>query len=158
MLITLAEPADIPELCGLLELLFTQESEFTPDPERQRRGLRSIIQDADVGQILVARDAGRVVGMINVLYTVSTALGGRVAIFEDMIVIPEARGIGVGSRLLTEAADLAARRGCLRASLLADADNPDAHRFYRRHGFERSGMVTFRLPLTPRQTVRSRPG
>jgi len=33
--ITLATLADIPDLCGLLDLLFTQEAEFTPDTAAQ---------------------------------------------------------------------------------------------------------------------------
>jgi GNAT superfamily N-acetyltransferase len=147
MNITRAITADIPELCVLLHDLFSRETEFEPDPEAQARGLATVIDDPAVGDILVARESGRVLGMINVLYTVSTALGGPVAVFEDMIVSPDSRGDGIGTALLGRAIDLAETKGCRRITLLADSDNEAAHRFYRRHGFSRSTMLTFRLLL-----------
>jgi ribosomal protein S18 acetylase RimI-like enzyme len=138
---------DVPGLCALLQVLFTQEAEFTADGGKQRRGLEQIIRSSDLGEILVAREAGRILGMINLLFTVSTALGGPVAVFEDMVVAPDTRRRGIGSALLEGAIERAVQKGCRRISLLADPDNDAAHRFYRRHGFERSSMVTFRRNL-----------
>lgn len=147
MKITRAVSADIPELCILLHDLFSRETEFEPERDAQIRGLAAIINEPAVGDILVARKSGRVLGMINVLYTVSTALGGPVAVFEDMIVSPDYRGVGVGSALLAHAIEQARSKDCRRISLLADSDNEDAHRFYHRHGFSRSSMVSFRQLL-----------
>jgi GNAT superfamily N-acetyltransferase len=147
MQISSAELTDIPALCALLDALFTQESEFTPDSVAQRRGLAAVIENPEIGEILVARKSGDIIGMINVLYTVSTALGGWVAVFEDMIIAAGARGAGTGSELLSHAIDRARQQGCKRISLLADSENEPAHRFYHRHGFSRSSMLTFRLLL-----------
>ncbi|CUS41282.1 GCN5-related N-acetyltransferase [hydrothermal vent metagenome] len=83
--------------------------------------------------------------MVNVLFTVSTALGARVAIFEDMIVSPEVRGSGVGSKLLEYAISSAQVCGCKRITLLTDSDNISAQRFYAKHGFEKSAMIPLRL-------------
>ena len=85
--------------------------------------------------------------MVNLLYTVSTALGSRVAILEDMVVSPKIRGQNVGSSLIEYALDYARKQGCQRITLLTDSDNIAAHRFYERHGFSRSTMVPFRLDL-----------
>jgi GNAT superfamily N-acetyltransferase len=148
--IRLAGLDDIPQLAALLGELFAQEIEFTPDRARQVEGLGRIIADASVGKILVGIQAGRAVGMVNLLYTVSTALGGRVAILEDMVVDPGARGRGLGSRLLDEAIRTCRADGCLRVTLLTDGDNSDAQRFYLRHGFERSTMVALRRLLVSR--------
>ena len=145
--ITLATLADIPDLCGLLDLLFTQEAEFTPDTAAQQRDLTAIIQNPDVGQILIARQAGKAVGMVSLLYTVSTALGGRVALMEDMVVTPDTRGQGVGAQLLAHAIALAKANGCLRITLLTDAVNEAAQRFYQRQGFVVSPMLPLRLML-----------
>jgi len=142
-----ASLADLPALDDLLTILFTQEAEFQPDHFAQRRGLELILADPAVGCILVARDAGRVVGMVNLLYTVSTALGARVALLEDMIVRPEARNAGAGAQLLQAAIAHARAAGCRRVTLLTDADNEAAQRFYRRHGFTGSPMVPLRLVL-----------
>lgn len=138
---------DIPALCGLLALLFAQEAEFTPDGDKQARGLARIVGDPQAGAILVAREQGAIVGMVNLLFTVSTALGERVALLEDMLVAPPARGRGIGSALLARAIEHAREQGCRRITLLTDGDNAAAQRFYRRHGFAASGMMPMRLAL-----------
>ncbi|MCF7966975.1 GNAT family N-acetyltransferase [Methylobacter sp. Wu8] len=148
MQITPANLSDIPALCELLELLFTQEADFKPDRDAQSRGLSRIIGNPEVGLIVVVRQGGRVVGMANLLYTVSTALGDRVALLEDMVVSPNARGSGIGSRLLEHAIQLARLNGCKRITLLTDRDNEAAQRFYQRRGFGLSAMIPLRLSLS----------
>ncbi len=138
---------DIPELCGLLNYLFEQEEEFKPNTEIQSEGLRKIISNSDVGVIIIAIDSNKVIGMVNILYTVSTALGSRVAILEDMVVSPKARGKGMGSMLMKYSLDVAKQNGCKRITLLTDFDNDGAHRFYQQHGFIRSSMVAFRKAI-----------
>lgn len=140
---------DIPALSSLLGELFSQEVEFQPDEAAQVRGLTLIIPNPHIGAVLVARSANEVVGMVNLLFTVSTALGCRVALIEDMIVSSRFRGSGVGSELLKRAIERARAEGCGRITLLTDETNDSAQRFYRRQGFERSSMVPMRLLLVP---------
>ena len=142
-----AKIGDIPELCELLNYLFEQEKEFKPNTEIQSEGLRKIISNSDVGVIVIAMDSNNIIGMANILYTISTSLGGRVAILEDMVVSPKFRGSGVGSKLLNFCLDLAKQKDCKRITLLTDFDNDGAHRFYQQHGFKRSSMVAFRNTL-----------
>jgi ribosomal protein S18 acetylase RimI-like enzyme len=142
-----ATPADLPDLCQLLGLLFDQESEFQPDPLKQTAGLTAILENPALGQVLVARETGGCLGMVNLLFTVSTALGGRVAILEDLIVHPDHRGGGLGGRLLESAIRFAQDAGCQRVTLLTDSTNDSAQRFYRRHGFLESSMIPMRLGL-----------
>ena len=144
------EPAssdDIPQLAELLSALFTQEADFRPDPARQVRGLRLIIEQPQVGRIFVARESGSIVGMVNLLFTVSTAEGGLVVLLEDLVVRPGHRGKGAGSALLRHAIDFAEANGFARITLLTDRVNEQAMRFYARHGFQLSAMVPMRLGL-----------
>ena len=145
--ITLATEKDLPTLCTLLAELFAQEVEFQPDPKRQEMGLRAILGHPDVGEVLVLRDGPDVIGMVTLLFIPSTALGGRVALLEDMIVRPDRRGCGAGSELLKAAIECAKTQGCLRVTLLTDQINQAAQRFYHRHGFVTSEMVPMRLSL-----------
>ena len=147
MIIDKATIEDIAELCGLLGILFSQEIEFTPDAEIQARGLRMIIDNPELGIILVARHNNKLLGMVYLLFTVSTALGSRVAILEDMVVLPTERGSGVGSALLSAAIATASEQGCQRVTLLTDSSNEAAHLFYEKQGFTRSQMLAFRRML-----------
>lgn len=145
--VTPATLEDLPALCGLLHALFTQEAEFQPDAEAQRRGLSRIIGDPVVGLVVVVRRHGEVLGMATLLFTVSTALGERVGLLEDVIVRPDLRGQGLGGLLLHGAREQARWHGCRRLTLLTDAHNDAARRFYEREGFTASGMVPYRLSL-----------
>jgi GNAT superfamily N-acetyltransferase len=147
MNITPATASDIPALCELLNALFTQEEEFKPDYAAQSRGLACIIDHPEVGSILVARRQDKIVGMVNLLYTVSTALGERVALLEDMVVAVSERGGGIGSQLIERAIDIAKLNGCRRITLLTDSANQPAQRFYAKHGFKASAMIPLRLDL-----------
>ena len=138
---------DLDALSELLRILFGQEVEFRPDRERQVAGLRAILGRPDVGQVLVLRDGPVAVGMVSLLFLPSTALGGRVALLEDMVVRPEWRRNGAGSRLLDAAIASARAAGCLRVTLLTDGHNAGSRRFYARHGFSPSAMVPMRLAL-----------
>lgn len=147
MYVEIATPADIPALSELLSTLFSQEREFTPNPQAQSRGLSQIIGNPETGAVFLARRGGQVVGMVSILFTISTALGGRAALLEDMVVSPHCRGAGVGTRLLTHAIAFAREQGCKRVTLLTDGENVMAQRFYEKHGFVMSGMIPMRLSL-----------
>jgi ribosomal protein S18 acetylase RimI-like enzyme len=142
-----ARSDDLPQLIELLHVLFTQEHELAPDAEKQRRGLSRILGDPAAGRIYVARDGARVLGMVSILKSVSTAEGGPVGLLEDLVVRPECRGRGVGAKLLAYAIAQAQADGLLRLILLTDGDNVKAQRLYERAGFARSGMLPMRLRL-----------
>lgn len=147
MLIEPATPADILALSDLLSVLFSQEMEFTPNAEAQQRGLAKIIGNPEIGLVLVARQGGQVVGMVSLLFTISTALGERIAFLEDMVVSPAVRGAGVGAKLLSEAISSARSQGCKRITLLTDRSNEIAQAFYAKQGFAMSAMTPMRLSL-----------
>ncbi len=147
MLIETATTTDIPALSELLSELFSQELEFAPDNTAQSSGLLKIIESPDIGIILLARRNGQVVGMLTMLFTISTALGAPVVLLEDMIVTAACRGERVGSQLLSEAISLASRRGCKRITVLTDGVNLAAQQFYATQGFVASSMKPMRLFL-----------
>lgn len=118
-----------------------------PNTEAQIKGLSTIINNPELGTILVYREGSEIMGMVNLLFTISTALGERVAILEDMVVSPKARGSGIGSELLSHAISFARTYGCKRITLLTDSGNQGAQRFYAKHGFTASSMAPFRLSL-----------
>ncbi|MOA67342.1 putative acetyltransferase [compost metagenome] len=64
-----------------------------------------------------------------------------------MVVDAAARGAGVGSALLEQAIAHAREIGCRRLTLLTDADNLAAQRFYGRQGFTHSAMRPLRRVL-----------
>jgi GNAT superfamily N-acetyltransferase len=132
---------------ALLGVLFTQEHELSPDPQKQRRALEAILDEPSHATIYVARDGARVVAMCALHYTTSTAEGGKSAWFEDLCVLPGERGKGVGRALLGFVLAAAKKQGVLRVTLLTDGDNERAQALYRKLGFKPSSMLMMRLHL-----------
>ena len=148
--LTRIEPAtleDLPLLAELLMDLFAQESDFRPDYNSQIRGLRLILEQPSRGRILVLRSATQIIGMINLLFTISTAEGGFVILLEDLIIHRDFRGQGFGGELLKHAIEYAKQKDFLRITLLTERASEESLVFFEKHGFQRSAMVPMRLWL-----------
>jgi GNAT superfamily N-acetyltransferase len=146
-----ATEADLDELSEMLGELFAQEGDFRPDREKQLRGLRLIFEQPSRGRVFVLRRNGAIVGMINLLFTISTAEGGFVILLEDLVVHKKYQGKGYGRKLLQRAIEFAKQKNFLRVTLLTDRPENVAQEFFRHHGFVESSMIPMRLWITPQQ-------
>ncbi len=153
--IRVATNSDVARCTELLEVLFSQEHEFIPNAEAQSKALSMIIRNSEVGRIFVADIDGVIQGMVMLLFTVSTFLGKKVALLEDMVVAPAWRSKGLGTRLIDHAVNYARREGFGRITLLTDSDNDTAQQFYHSKGFSKSGMVVFRKLLDEGTTMKN---
>jgi GNAT superfamily N-acetyltransferase len=144
MLVRPAAIADLESMVSLLGLLLEQESDFSPNRDKQRQALLAILEAPGAGRLLVAESGTQVVGMVSLLFTISTAEGGLAAWLEDMVVHPEWRNNGIGARLVEAAVRACQERGIRRITLLTDFTNHFVQRFYERQGFVRSAMVPYR--------------
>ena len=142
-----ASALDLPYLADLLAELFTLESDFRPDRDKQLRSLQLILDTPAMGRLFVLRVDEKVAGMANALITVSTAEGGKVLLLEDVIVRGDLRGGGLGRRLVEHVLNWAQEHGMTRVTLLADRGNQAALDFYRKLGFSRSQMTVLRKML-----------
>ncbi len=139
---------DVEELAGLLGQLFAIEADFAVNREKQRAGLRLLLDRPDAF-VAVADAGGAAVGMCSVQTLVSTAEGGPVGLVEDLVVHRDWRGRGLGARLLQAAEEWAEARGLLRLQLLADRENVPALRFYGKRGWDGTRLVCLRRPPGP---------
>jgi GNAT superfamily N-acetyltransferase len=94
--------------------------------------------------VLIALIGGRAVGMVEVLRTPDPPehqiLQPKASAQVHTVVLPEARGHGVGAALLAAARELASDHGVQYLSAGIHHANEGAVRFYRRHGFTPSGL------------------
>lgn len=139
---------DLPQLTDLLTDLFTMEADFVPDRVKQTRGLQLLLEQPNRGRIFVLRHNGAILGMINLLFTISTAEGGFVILLEDVIVHRNHRHQGFGEKLLSHAIAYGKQKNFLRITLLTDKLNDDSQRFFKQFGFVNSNMVPMRLLLS----------
>ncbi|MDA8083044.1 MAG: GNAT family N-acetyltransferase [Nitrospiraceae bacterium] len=136
---------DIPEMCGLLNALFSIESDFSADLQRQADGLSLLVGDrSGLSAILVAAGAAGIAGICSVQTVISTAQGGPVGLLEDLIVRKDCRGNGIGTKLLFEITEWCRVRNISRIQLLRDADNLGAREFYSSNGWLDTNLVCMR--------------
>jgi GNAT superfamily N-acetyltransferase len=147
MKIDFANADDLPQLAELLAELFTLESDFQPERDKQLRGLRLILDHPLQGRLFVVRDGTKVAGMACALISISTAEGGRVMLLEDVIMNSEYRGRGLGRELIEYVLAWAKLEKLLRVTLLTDRDNRAAQAFYKKQGFCPSHMLVLRQSL-----------
>lgn len=85
--------------------------------------------------VLVAEDDGGVaIGFVQLYPTFSSVLAAQMYVLSDLFVIPEARRRGVGTRLLTSAAETARAAGVVRLELATAIANVSAQRLYESLG------------------------
>ena len=85
-------------------------------------------------ETLIADDDGEPLGFALFFHNFSTFLGRPGLYLEDLFVLPEGRGKGVGRKLLERLAQIAVERDCGRVEWAVLAWNEDAIRFYERLG------------------------
>lgn len=118
-------------------------SSSPPTPET----LEWIVEDDPRMTLFVARDEGRIVGMLTLaVFAIPT---GVRAWIEDVVVDKDARGSGAGEALVQAALDRAADVGARTVDLTSRPDREAANRLYLRMGFETRATNVYRRTLGP---------
>ena len=95
---------------------------------------RTLFGPRPYAETLIAEDDGEPVGFALFFHNFSTFLGQPGLYLEDLFVLPEGRGKGVGRKLLERIAQIAVERECGRVEWAVLDWNEDAIRFYQRLG------------------------
>jgi GNAT superfamily N-acetyltransferase len=124
-----ARPEDAPALAALCaQLGYPQSGEAV---------LENLVRlEGSAGhEVLVAVAGGVIVGWLHVREEWALESGGRAEI-AGLVVDAERRNLGIGARLVAEADAWARARGHARLRVRSRVEREDAHRFYRRLGFQ----------------------
>jgi GNAT superfamily N-acetyltransferase len=104
--------------------------------------------DADPAHLLVIMERdGTVIGTQHLTFLPGLSYKGATRLqIEEVRISSGERGGGLGTQLIAWAIEQARERGCLLVQLASNAARTDAHRFYKRLGFEQS-HAGFKLKL-----------
>jgi GNAT superfamily N-acetyltransferase len=131
------EPAgadDVPIILSLIKALGEYER-LSHEIVATEDGLRTwLFGERPAAEVVLAYAGDAVVGFALFFHNFSTFLGRPGLYLEDLFVIPEWRGRGIGKRLLVHLAALAVERGCGRMEWSVLDWNEPALRFYERMG------------------------
>jgi ribosomal protein S18 acetylase RimI-like enzyme len=131
----------------LVEGLYQELGEETPP----RRRLLKLFDDAVVPgspfKLLFAVVGDELCGMLSLAIVPTTQGAGCFAYLDDVFVLEQYRGQGIGSKLMREALNDARKSGCVRVELGTRRDNIRARRLYERLGFDEVDGVRYSLML-----------
>ena len=131
-----ATEADVPQILAFIRALATYERE--PDAVIATEGglLRDGFGANPYFQCLMADWEDAPAGFALYFFNYSTWLGRPGIYLEDLFVLPEFRGLGIGKSLLQKVAAIAVEKGCLRLQWEVLDWNTPAIDFYRAMGAE----------------------
>ena len=134
-----ARASDLPALTALYAELHLDDYDYrSPTARAMRTAFAAIVNNRD-HHIVVAMDAGKIVGSLHVMIFRHLGHGLHpAAIVENVVVSASRRSRGIGEMLIGEAVRIARRRGCYKLSLTTNVKRARAHRFYERLGWRRS--------------------
>ncbi len=127
-------PADVPLILAFIRALADYER-LAHEVEATEEALRAtLFGDRPYAEVVFAVVDGKEAGFALFFHNYSTFLARPGLYLEDLFVLPEHRGRGVGKALLKELARLAVERGCGRFEWWVLDWNEPSIEFYRRQG------------------------
>ncbi len=154
VLIRPATEADLPVFLDLVDALADYEKLGRPPPEARARLARDGFQEPRRFRAFMGELDGEPVGYAITFHTYSSFLALPTLYLEDVFVLPEARGKGVGRAFFRFLAKEAVRQGCGRMEWVVLNWNQLAIDFYDRLGATRmEDWHTYRLTADDLQRV-----
>jgi GNAT superfamily N-acetyltransferase len=129
-----AVEADVPDIATMIRALAEYEKLAHLVTGTGQDLQRCLFGPAPAAEVLIAASGEVPVGFALFFHTFSTFLARRGLWLEDLFVVPEARGRGVGTALLKAVAAIAVERDCGRFEWAVLDWNTPAIRFYERLG------------------------
>jgi len=131
-----ATEADVPQILEFIRALATYEREPGAVIATEDGLLRDGFGPNPSFQCLMAELDGAPAAFALYFFNYSTWLGRPGIYLEDLFVLPEFRGLGIGKSLLQKVAAIAVEKGCLRLQWEVLDWNTPAIDFYRAMGAE----------------------
>jgi GNAT superfamily N-acetyltransferase len=129
-----AQVADIPVILRMIKALAEYE-QLTHEVTATEQDLRqSLFGPRPAGEVVLAYNGDVPIGFALFFHNFSTFLGKQGLYLEDLFVVPEWRGRGVGKQLFEYVASVADSRQCGRLEWTVLDWNESAIAFYRRSG------------------------
>jgi ribosomal protein S18 acetylase RimI-like enzyme len=117
-----------------------------PDAGRNRAHFGRLLDDHDSGIQFVALDeAGQALGFATLYFPLGSVTPGVSCLMNDLFVVPEARGQGIGRALILHCLSYANAHGFTKIHWQTALDNHTAQRLYDSLPTTRSGWYTYRL-------------
>lgn len=148
LVIRLCEPNDTPLIVPMIQAQVAASGRTAPDPDALGEIVHALLI-SQFSDFLLAEGQGRTLGVLQINYRLSTWDIASYAVIEDFYLAPEARGRGVGTRMLEYACARAEGRGAHFVQAAVQPNDRAARRVYEAFSFSPTSQELWRsqLPL-----------
>jgi GNAT superfamily N-acetyltransferase len=136
IIIRAATPADVPQILSFIHALALYERAPEAVVATEEGLLRDGFGSRPFWECLIAEHDGKPAGFALYFFNYSTWVGRPGIYLEDLFVLPELRGLGIGKALLKRVAAVAVENGCERLQWAVLDWNTPAIDFYAAMGGE----------------------
>ncbi|MGH9843409.1 MAG: GNAT family N-acetyltransferase [Blastocatellia bacterium] len=132
------KPAIIADAELLLEMMrdFYAHEELVFEKTAARRALEGLINDSSFGRVVLICNEAEVIGYAVLTFGYSLEFHGRDAFVDEIYLREDARGQGMGQRVLAYLTEVCAENGVRALHLEVERKNAAAQSAYRKFGFE----------------------
>jgi GNAT superfamily N-acetyltransferase len=117
------------------------------DDERNRAFFSTFLDPSERGTMLGAWCDDELLGYACLYWTFTSLIPAEVVLMNDLYVVPEARGQGIGRALIDASAAIARERGANHLQWVTAPDNETARRLYDSTGAVGEASIEYELGL-----------
>ena len=139
--------AEVTDVLSLMRQLY-EHTHMPWEQNTAENALGALLRSPEKGGVWLIRADGIAIGYFVLTLAFSLEFGGTFALLDELYIVPQLRSQGIGRATLRFAEEQSHELGAATLRLETGIDNPDAVRFYERHGLvrEQRYLMTKRLP------------
>ncbi|QLH07849.1 N-acetyltransferase [Nitrosopumilus ureiphilus] len=135
-----ASGKDIPIILGLLYELGRPKPQKDSDIESFRKLIKKYITDSDKKIILAQLDDTEIIAMVSIIFLPRLNQNSLELYIPELIVRDKFQNQGVGKKLINSCISIGKEKKCHRIRLESGNQRKESHKFYKKLGFEQSGL------------------
>jgi ribosomal protein S18 acetylase RimI-like enzyme len=134
-----ANKGDIDEILNLLYQLQRPKPKTNTESIAFRKQIFQYLDEKDK-KIIVYEQNSKIIGLVSMMFLPRLNRTKLELYIPELVVSKDNRGLGVGKSLMESCVNMAKKRKCFRIRLESGNQRKDAHKFYKKIGFEQSAL------------------
>lgn len=133
--LTVAKSPDIDTIIKFIQELYEHE-DIRFDESIAHRALSQLLEDNSLGYVWLILSGEEAIGYVVLTFGYSLEFAGRDALIDELYILEEYRGVGLGTKVLEFITEFCNSLGIKAIHLVVERKNNTAHSLYRKMGFE----------------------
>ncbi|MEI6946284.1 GNAT family N-acetyltransferase [Paraflavisolibacter sp. H34] len=135
-----ATEADVPEVAAMMADFYAIDG-YAFDAHRSETNLQLFVRNPELGRLWLLLWGEEVIGYAALTFCFSFEFGGKTAFLDELYLVPECRGKGLGKQAVAFVCRQARKEGVQAVHLEVELHNGPGRRLYGRVGFREHNRI-----------------